>query len=300
MAGVGQLLRLRCVSFNPLHGGLYAGLRGTATELHERLALTVTALQRLEADIIGLQEASTGKGCGNVAAQLATRLGFYAVYAPASCRLFPSQRLHKLVARATHFTEGPALLSRFPFATWDVHELPRGGRITEPRVLLTALLRTPWGLLPVAATHTSGRAFQHRTIAAHLQSQPRVLPLLLMGDFNALEDSEAMTILTREAGFADAFRVVYPTAPGYTSDQALSAPTSTVSQRIDYVLMASGTATPGRIRSSHVILNTPHHFPDGRTLWPPDHYGVLVDIALGYGANGASTEGPNLTVELRR
>ena len=272
--------RLRCVSFNLLHGGMSSGRRGTAQELHHRLALAVTELQRFNADIIALQEASTSKGRGNIAAQLAARLGLYVAYAPASCRIFPSPRLHKLVARAMNFTEGPALLSRFPLARWEVHELPRGGRITEPRVLLIAVLRTPWGLLRVASTHTSGVAVQHRTIAAHLHSQPRALPLLLMGDFNAVEDSEAMTTLTREGGFADAFRVVHPTAAGYTSDQALTTPIATVTQRIDYVFIASGTERPGRILSSQVILDTPHDLPDGRTLWPSDHYGVLADIAL--------------------
>ncbi len=273
--------RLRCVSFNLLHGGLSSGLRGTAHELHLRLELAVRELQRVEADIIGLQEASVGKGRGNVAAQLAARLGFYVAYAPASCRLFPSPRFHSVVARVMNFTEGPALLSRFPVMTWDVHELPRGGCRTEPRVVLTARLCTPWGLLPVAATHTSGVAVQHHALATQLRSRSCALPLLLMGDLNAVEDSEAMTILTREAGFADAFRTLHPTATGYTSDQALTTPTATVTQRIDYILLASGTETRGRIRASHVLLNTPHQFPDGRLVWPSDHYGVLADIELG-------------------
>ena len=280
MAVAWQPPRLRCVSFNLFHGGLSSGLRGVAWELHQRLDLVAAELRRLQVDIIGLQEASTSKGRGNVAAHLAARLGFYTAYAPASCRLFPSRRLQNLVARAMNFTEGPAIVSRFPFLAVDIQELPRGGRITEPRVLLAATLRTPWGPLQVGSTHTSGMAVQHRTIVTYLRSQSHALPLLLMGDFNAVEDSEAMTTLTREAGFVDAFRVVHPTAAGYTSDQALTMPTATVTQRIDYVFIASGTERPGRILSSQVILDTPHDLPDGRTLWPSDHYGVLADIAL--------------------
>ncbi len=130
-------------------------------------------------------------------------------------------------------------LNRCPFLAWDVQELPRGSRITEPRVLLAATLCTPWGPLQVGPTHTSGIAIQHRTIATHLRSQFRALSLLLMGDFNAVEDSEAMTTLTREAGFSDAFRVVHPTTAGYTSDQSLATPTSTVTQRIDSVLVVA-------------------------------------------------------------
>src|SRR5229473_288036 len=174
--------RLRCVSFNLFHGGVSSGLRGAARELPQRLNIVAAELQRLQVDIIGLQEASTSKGRGNVAAHLAARLGFYTAYAPASCRLFPSRRLQQLVARAMNFTEGPAIVSRFPFLALDIQELPRGGRITEPRVLLAATLRTPWGPLPVVSTHTSGLAVQHRAIVTHLRAQSHALPLLLMGD----------------------------------------------------------------------------------------------------------------------
>src|SRR6266404_7100473 len=99
--------RLRCVSFNLFHGGLSSGLRGAARELPQRLDLVAAGFQRLQVDILGLQEASTSKGRGNVAAHLAARLGFYAAYAPASCRLFPPHRLRTWVARAMNFTEGP-------------------------------------------------------------------------------------------------------------------------------------------------------------------------------------------------
>src|SRR5215831_12556678 len=113
--------RLRCVSLNLFHGGLSSVLRDAPQDVHRRLAFVAAELQRLQVDLIGLQEASTSKGRGSVVAHLAARLGFYAVYAPASCRLFPSPRLQQLVARAMNFTEGPALVSRFPFLAWDIH-----------------------------------------------------------------------------------------------------------------------------------------------------------------------------------
>jgi len=118
-----------------------------------------------------------------VAAHLAARLGFYAAYAPASCRLFPSQRLQTWVARAMNFTEGPAIVSRFPFWAVDIHELPRGGRImgtasAPRRDPAHAVGTTPGGVYPYL---WSGRPA--RAIATHLRSQSRALPLLLMGDF---------------------------------------------------------------------------------------------------------------------
>lgn len=271
---------LRCVTFNLLHGGLFSGLRGSAQELTYRLEITAEELRRLNADVIGLQEASTSQARGNVAARLAARLGYHGVYAPASCQLFPCERLNAVIARMLNFTEGPALLSRFPIRAWEVQVLPRCGRFMEPRVLLSATLQTPWGQLAVATTHTSGEAIQHRRVAKFLRNRHRALPMILMGDFNALEDSPAMATLTYEAGFRDAFRSVHPTAAGFTCDQALSVPTPTVSQRIDYVLMLPGTETPGEICSSQVILNIPRWFPDQRVLWPSDHYGVLAEVEV--------------------
>src|SRR5712691_1956747 len=126
---------LKCVTFNLLHGGLFSGLRGSAQELHRRLEIATAELFLLNADIIGLQEASTSPARGHVAARLAARLGYHAVYAPASCRLFPCERVNALIARVLNFTEGPALVSRFPILAWHAQVLPRCGHFTEPRVL---------------------------------------------------------------------------------------------------------------------------------------------------------------------
>lgn len=271
---------LKCASFNLLHGGFSSGLTGSARDLTPRLAMAAVELRKMNVDVIGLQEASTSPAQGNVGVRLAAQLGYHAVYAPASCRLFPCERLNSLVARAFRFTEGPAIVSRFPIQEWRVQLLPRCSRLTEPRVLLSAILQTPWGLLPVASTHTSGKVQQHKTLAESLHHRRRALPTLLMGDFNAPEDSHAMATLTSKAGFVDAFRDVHPTAAGFTCDQALYTPTPTVSERIDYILVLPGTAATSRIRSSCTCLNAPQRLPDGRILWPSDHYGVLTEIEL--------------------
>src|SRR5215510_9263606 len=155
---------LKCVTFNLLHVGLLSGRRGNVQELNHRLDLAVEELRTLDADIIGLQEASTSQARGNVAARLAARLGYYAVYAPASCQLFPCVRLNAMIARILNFTEGPALVSRFPIQAWNVQVLPRGGRFLERRVLLYATVLTPWGPLP-DTTHTSGAVSQHQKVA---------------------------------------------------------------------------------------------------------------------------------------
>src|SRR6185369_9003226 len=105
---------LKCVTFNALHGGVFSGLRGNGQDLDHRLEIAVEEFRALQPDVIGLQEASTGRQRGNVAERLARQLGFHYVYAPASFRLFPSETLNNVITWVMNFTEGPAIVSRYP------------------------------------------------------------------------------------------------------------------------------------------------------------------------------------------
>jgi endonuclease/exonuclease/phosphatase family metal-dependent hydrolase len=268
------------VTFNLLHGGVFSGLRGNAQNLDRRLDLVVEELRALDADVIGVQEASWSRGRGNVAERLAARLGFHYVYAPASFRLFPSEILNRVVATVMNLTEGPAIISRFPIASWQAYDLPRCGRFTDPRVLLCAELRTPSGPLQVCSTHTSGSLCQHESVVNFMQERRGPLPLLLMGDFNAPERSPAIVALTQEAGFVDTFRSVNPAAPGLTVWQNVEVPHPTVFRRVDYVFLVPGTETSGQVLSSRVVLDTPQRLPDGQMVWPSDHYGVLTEVEV--------------------
>jgi hypothetical protein len=60
--------------------------------------------------------------------------------------------------------------------------------------------------------------------------------------------------------------------------QQVEAPDSTVFRRVDYVLLLPGTEVPGTVVRSSVVLDRPRRLPDGRVLWPSDHYGVLAEI----------------------
>lgn len=271
---------LKCVSFNMLHGGVFSGLRGNGQDLDLRLDIAAEELRALEVDIIGLQEASVGQGRGNVAERLAQKLGFYYVFAPAGLRLFTSEWVNTLTAWVMNFSEGPAIVSRFPIVASVSHDLPRCGRFTDPRVAVCATLHTPWGLLDVCSTHTSGNACQAKSLVDFVQERRGPLPLLLMGDLNATENSPAITLLTEEAGFIDTFRVANPTAPGLTVWQWVYAPRPTVFRRVDYVFLLPGRDFPGKVLSSRVILNAPRRLQDGKVLWPSDHYGVLAEVAV--------------------
>lgn len=104
------------------------------------------------------------------------------------------------------------------------------------------------------------------------------LPSIIMGDFNSTETSAAIGDLVSEAGLVDIFRRANPTAPGPTVWQQVEAPDSTVFRRVDYVLLLPGTEVPGTVVRSSVVLDRPRRLPDGRVLWPSDHYGVLAEI----------------------
>jgi len=269
-----------CVSFNLLHGGVFSGRTGNAQELDRRLDMVAEELQALGADIVGLQEASTSTERGNVAERLANRLGFHYVYAPASFRLFSSEWINALTSWVMNFTEGPAIISRYPITSWKAYDLPRCGRFTDPRVLLAAEIQIPGGHLHVLSTHISGDVCHAQRVKELVLSHRNAFPVLLMGDFNAVELSPAIQVLTKETGLIDTFRLKNPTAAGATVWQRVNNPLPMVSRRVDYLFLLPGTTLLGHIRSSRVVLNSPRRLPDGRMLWPSDHYAVLTEIEL--------------------
>src|SRR5262249_33640968 len=183
------------------------------------------------------------------------------------------ERMRRAVAAVLGFSEGPALLSRFPIRRWQAYELPRCGRPVDARVLLYAELRTPAGVLAAFSAHTSGDTCQAHAIADLVRIHAGALPAVVMGDFNAPESSPGVRVLTRETGFVDAFAFANPAAPGFTDGQDLTSARPTTTQRIDYVFLAPGRAVAGR-----VVRTQPSAW--GRVRCPSDHYGVLAEVAL--------------------
>jgi endonuclease/exonuclease/phosphatase family metal-dependent hydrolase len=242
--------------------------------------MVVEGLRSLRVDVIGLQEASVGRQRGNVASRLATELGFFHVYAPANPRPVNSERIHRALASLLDFSEGPAIVSRFPIVAWSAHPLPRCGKLAESRVLLSATLQSPWGGLHVFSAHTAGGPCQTERVAEIVAGQRRPLPAVLMGDFNAAEGSPALMALRERADFVDTFRATHPTLPGSTVWQRVDAATPTVHRRVDYIFLVPGERYHGKVLSSDVVLNRPRRFEGGRVLWPSDHYGVLTELTV--------------------
>jgi endonuclease/exonuclease/phosphatase family metal-dependent hydrolase len=214
------------------------------------------------------------------------------VYAPASMQLFDTAWINRWAAGFMDFSEGPAILSRFPITRSETHKLPQCGRRMEPRVLLFAEVDTPGGRVPVFSTHTRGNACHTRAVASLVLERRGDLPGALMGDLNAVESSEAIEALTREAGFVDAFRARHPDASGATVWQPVTAPERRAFRRVDYVLVVPGRLFPGTVVDSRVVVDAPGRLPDGTTIWPSDHYGVLADLVVspsGAAADAASS-----------
>jgi exonuclease III len=103
---------------------------------------------------------------------------------------------------------------------------------------------------------------------------------LLMGDFNTPETSKVLATLQSEAGFIDVFRTANPETNGATVWQRIQSPESTVSRRVDFILLLNGNESRVSVRSSRIILDRPGQLPDGTTLWPSDHYGVLAELDI--------------------
>lgn len=271
---------LRFVTLNVFHGGPLSGWTGHDGHLETRLDLVTQALQALAPDVVALQEASWSRNRGEVAARLAERLGLNHVYAPSSMRLFETTWFNRAAAAIMDFAEGPAVLSRFPIVHSEVFKLPQCGWRLDPRVLLLAELATPGGPLRVFSTHISGHHCQAEAVAALVRERRTDMPDVLMGDFNAVESSSAITNLVGGSGAIDAFRTVHPQGSGFTVYQPVMGPARHASRRVDYVFLVPGRTFPGEVVDSRVVIDTPIHLAGGQMLWPSDHYGVLADLVV--------------------
>ena len=263
---------LRVISFNMLHGGFR--FRGDGQHLEERLAMAVEGLRSLDVDLIGLQEASSGRKRGDVAGRLAAALGLHYVRARAGYRW-----VGRLASWAIGFDEGPAVLSRFPIVAWDAVPVDSCDH-WYGRVLLCATLDTPWGPLDACSTHTASSTCQLRSLTRLLQARRGRAPRILMADLNSTPETSGVKRLLADDGLVDTFRAANPDAPGFTVWQPVRTEAPAVRRRVDYVLVAPGADTPVRVDASRVILDRPGHGADGKPLWPADHYGVLSEVEV--------------------
>jgi endonuclease/exonuclease/phosphatase family metal-dependent hydrolase len=268
------------VTLNLLHAGPWSSWRADETALDARLAMVTEELRALAPDVIALQEASRTRRAGVVAKRLAEALQYEYVFEPATTRLTRIAPLNRLVVALLGFSEGPAVISRFPIASSAVYDLPRCRHKLDPRILLRVDVATPWGPFAVFNTHTNADPCQIERITEVVRDARLTGPFVVTGDFNLTETSDTMQSLVRWGRLIDAFRVAHPDASGATVYQRPWAAASTVSRRVDFIFVGGLADAERSVCGSRVIADTPRREPDGRTLWPSDHYGVLADLGV--------------------
>jgi len=240
-----------------------------------RPAIAAT-LASLDPDVVALQEVWGEPGGTNLAAELAAELGYEHVYAA------------RLQLDGVDF--GNAVLSRWPLAASEHHDLPAPSDADEQRLVLKAVVDGPRGPVQVFCTHLNWRFDQSAVRQEQLRAvaevvaaaRPRTYPPVLCGDLNAPPDADEVRMLTGRAAvpvrglvFHDAWEVA-GTGPGHTWSNAnpYAALDLEPDRRIDYVLV--GWPRPGgagSVVSCRVVGTDP---VDG--VVPSDHYGVLAEL----------------------
>ena len=112
------------------------------------------------------------------------------------------------------------------------------------------------------------------------------LPVIFIGDYNSDAAGGGTTYAALiAAGLRDAWLLAHPGKPGYTWGQAadLLNPTSTLSERLDLVLLKTGggnkplsfTVDEAKVVGARLADKTPGG------LWPSDHAGLVVSLEIG-------------------
>jgi endonuclease/exonuclease/phosphatase family metal-dependent hydrolase len=248
--------------------------------LARRMELCVEQLRALEPDVVALQEVRQSAAVPNQAATLASALGMNHVW-----------------ARAMTWNkgdEGLAIMSKHPIVGEGHRELPHASE-KERRICLYARLDTPQGPLDAYTVHlnyrsTHGQIREDQIAAAEafMRETPDVrIPKVLMGDFNAVPDSDEIrflkglrTVNGRRVYFQDAWAHLRPREPGWT--WAKSNPfTERMAwlerdRRIDYIFVGhTNLDGTGMLLDCRVVLDV----PDGEGVFPSDHYGLYAEIA---------------------
>ena len=275
-----QPVPLHVLTYNLLHDGGWSGFFESGTHLEERLVMTIQELQRLQPDVIALQEASDSRKHGNVPQRIADALGYHMVFEPATQHISGIGLLDRLITAAIGFKEGPAIVSRYPIVTSEVYDLPRCQRRLDPRILLRAEINAPDGPVQVFSAHTSkGDDCQLQRVGELVREHQGTGRTILMGDLNTGEQSPVLTEWQKEPGFIDVFRAANPGVAGGTVWQNIFVEWPTADRRVDFIFLLAGpTGNSPVVHSSRLAFDQPGRLPNGDALWSSDHRGVYAEI----------------------
>ena len=247
----------------------------------ERAPGILRTLEAYRPDVLGLTETWAGDGTSQPEL-LAAALGMHGVFVPTS--LPPAPRSVEYPEQRS-IDVGLGLLSRWPIASTEVHDLPNDQRGGPAPSALLATLDHPRGPLHVIVTCTeweplyAGDHLAQCTALAALACDPRLdgqLPVLLIGDLNADPSQPELRPLLE--AMADTWTAGGGAPDAATIDSALPfAPaeaTKQIGRRVDHVL-----ARPGRLERPVSVRGVflAGDRPIGG-VYPSDHYAVGVDL----------------------
>jgi endonuclease/exonuclease/phosphatase family metal-dependent hydrolase len=261
-----------------------------ASPFEERMALIREGVERLQPDVIGLQEVIVRRDGFHQGEILLAGLGYEILYGAAT-------RWTEAESLLPHDADGDAfgnlIASRYPIVASRLRELP-GVETGERRTALAAHIRTPWGIVPFVTTHLNwklnhGWVREHQVVAlAELIEEWRAeleLPAIAVGDFNAEPEANEIRFFCGLASLAgrstclyDAWRVAGDGGPGYTWDNRnrFARYSNEPNRRIDYVFVSPADAHGrGLIERAALVFNEPRG-----DVYASDHFGVLAEVKL--------------------
>lgn len=189
------------------------------------------------ADIVGLQEVPSQTD-HNLAGDIADSLEYHYAYYPS-------------IATTDNTGRGNAVLSRYPIVRRMCHFLSPsvaydGSPTTEPRIAVQVDLSIDGSIITVLSTHLSYTAHFGPSTVAALQTDTLMrltrnkAKLILMGDFNALPDSDTVRAISSVLKHTDSALSV-PTWTMYPHEY-LNHRETRLHDRIDYIFTSRDTS----------------------------------------------------------
>lgn len=259
-----------------------------SSPFEERMALIREGIEKLQPDVVGLQEIIVRRDGFDQGAMIFDGLGYETIYG-AAVRWTETEPL------LPHHAEGDAfgnmIASRYPIAGSACRELP-GVETKERRSAIAVRIRTPRGLLPFLCTHLNwkldhGWVRERQVLAladyAAEWSAGLDLPPIVVGDMNADPDSNEIRFLTglaslegRSICLHDAWRFAGDGTAGHTWDNRnhFAHYSFEPNRRIDYILVGQADSYGrGWIERASLAFTEAR---DG--IFPSDHFGVMAEV----------------------
>ena len=261
---------------------------GLESDVEKRIALAIPLLDKLDVDVLCLQEVRPMDGQTTTADKLAVALNMNVHYEE-SVRWDNNAFPHGKPG-----SEGLAILSRLPIVEMRTCKLPEE-RMYEKRILLSTCIRSEYGLFWCHNTHLHwrlndgvSREKQVMAIDDVVRSIETDMPQVIAGDFNATSNHDEIrflkgehSLLGKRTYYQDAYAKIHPSLDGFTWNQT-NAHTHhmrslDIDRRIDFLFVTPRRRNGlGTVVHADVVLTA----FDEQGYCASDHYGVLAEVQI--------------------